>query len=57
MRETEEEYSYEVKMEQITDYLEDLILDAFLAVLKNLKQNNDLFCSSIPANREDKPDF
>ena len=57
MREIEDEYSYEVKMEQITNYLEDLILDAFLAVLKNLKENNNLFCSSIPPHKEDKPDF
>ena len=57
MKDIEDEYMYEDKMDQITDYLEDLILDAFIAVLKNLKHKNDLLASPITAHSEDKPDF
>lgn len=45
MKEIEDEYIYEVKMDQITDYLEGIILDALLSVLKNLKHKNDLLAS------------
>ena len=57
MKDIEDEYMYEDKMDQITDYLEDLVLDAFIAVLKNLKHKNDLLASPVSANRENEPDF
>jgi hypothetical protein len=53
MKDIEDQYMYEEKMDQITDFLEDLILDAFLTVLKNLKHKNDLLAT----HSEDKPDF
>jgi hypothetical protein len=37
------QWQYEEKMDQIAEELEDLVLDAFIAVLQNLRQNNDLF--------------
>ena len=57
MKEIEDEYVYEVKMDQITDYLEGIILDAFLSVLKNLKQKNDLFDSQPPTHQTNDADF
>lgn len=57
MKEIEDEYIYEEKMDRITDLLEDLILDAFLSVLKNLKHKNDLLAAPPPDNRMDKSDF
>jgi hypothetical protein len=57
MKEIEAEYIYEVKMDQITDYLEGIILDAFLSVLKNLKHKNNLFDFQPPTHQTDDADF
>jgi hypothetical protein len=57
MKEIEDEYMYEVKMDQITDYLEGIILDALLSVLKNLKHKNDLFASQPPTHQTDDTKF
>lgn len=57
MKEIEDEYIYEVKMDQITDCLESIILDAILSVLKNLKHKNDLLAYEHPANQSDDKDF
>ena len=57
MKNIEDEYIYEDKMDQITDYLEKLVLDAMLAVLKNLKHKNDLLCSEIPPQNKDDITF
>lgn len=57
MKEIENEYMYEVKMDQITDYLEGIILDAFLSVLKNLKYKNDLLSCQPQGHQADDADF
>ena len=57
MKEIEDEYIYEVKMDQITDYLEGIILDALLSVLKNLKYKNDLLDSQRPPHQADDTQF
>lgn len=57
MKEIEDEYIYEVKMDQITDYLESIILDALLSVLKNLKSKNDLLASQPPTHQTDDMQF
>ena len=57
MKEIEDEYIYEVKMDQITDYLEGIILDALLSVLKNLKHKNDLLASEPPPHQTDDMQF
>jgi hypothetical protein len=57
MKEIEDEYIYEVKMDQITDYLEGIILDALLSVLKNLKHKNDLLDSQLPPHQVDDTQF
>lgn len=57
MKNIEDEYIYEEKMDQITDCLEELVIDALLAVLKNLKHKNDLLCSEIPPQNKDDITF
>jgi hypothetical protein len=57
MKEIEDEYIYEVKMDQITDCLEGIILDALLSVLKNLKYKNDLLDSQRPPHQADDTQF
>jgi hypothetical protein len=57
MKEIEDEYIYEVKMDQITDHLEGIILDALLSVLKNLKHKNDLLASQPPTHQTDDTQF
>jgi hypothetical protein len=57
MKNIEDEYRYEEKMDQLTDYLEEIILDAILAVLKNLKHKNNLFYSEIPLSKKDDIPF
>lgn len=44
-------------MDQITDCLEELVLDAILAVLKNMKHKNDLLSSDIPPRNKDDIEF
>ena len=43
MNAPEEEMVYEQKMDQITEHLEELILDALLTVLKKIKKRNITF--------------
>ena len=57
MKEIEDEYIYEVKMDQITDCLEGIILDALLSVLKNLKHKNDLLASQPSPHQTDDTKF
>lgn len=57
MKEIEDEYIYEEKMDKITDYLEGLVLDAIIAVLKNLKHKNDLLSCETSTYKMDEPDF
>lgn len=57
MKEIEDEYIYEEKMDQISDYLESIILDAFLSVLKNLQHKNDLLAIKPSIHQTDDTDF
>ncbi|MBI4727645.1 hypothetical protein HY768_10590 [candidate division TA06 bacterium] len=57
MKEIEDEYMYEEKMDQISDYLESIILDALLSVLKNLKHKNDLLAMKSPTHQTDDTNF
>jgi len=57
MKEIEDEYMYEEKMDQISDYLESIILDALLSVLKNLKHKNDLLAMKSPTHQTDDMNF
>ena len=42
MENLERQWQYEEKMEQITGELEELVLNAFIAVLQNLRENTEL---------------
>jgi hypothetical protein len=52
MNEHEEELAYEQKLDRLTEHIEELLLDAMLAVLQKIKQRNLLF--SQIAGREDQ---
>ncbi|HMB97329.1 MAG TPA: hypothetical protein VKM36_02525 [Balneolaceae bacterium] len=57
MKNIEDEYMYEEKMDQITFYLEEIVLDAILSVLKNLRHKNDLLSPEIPPHKKDDIEF
>ena len=40
MNEYEEEVAFEIKMDHVTEYIEEMFLDAMLSVLKKIKQRN-----------------
>jgi len=46
MNELEEKLHYEQKMDRITEYLEDLVLEAMLAVLDKIKKRNLIFSAA-----------
>lgn len=46
MNEYEEEVVFEIKMDLITDHIEEMFLDAMLSVLKKIKQRNSDFMKS-----------
>ena len=39
----EEEWEYEEKLEQLSERLEELVLDVFIAVVEKLKDRNQVF--------------
>ena len=39
----QEEIIYEMKMDQISEQIEELVLDAFLSALSNIKKRNKRF--------------
>lgn len=55
MNEYEEELIYEQKLDRITEYIEDLVLDAMLAALQKIKKRNMLFSAS--ANADENKQF
>lgn len=57
MKKIEDEYMCEEKMDQITFYLEEIVLDALLAVLKNLRNKNDLLSPEIAPHKNDDIEF
>jgi hypothetical protein len=46
MNEYEEEVVFEIKMDHITEHIEEMFLDAMLSVLKKIKQRNIDFLKS-----------
>jgi hypothetical protein len=52
MNDNEEELIYEQKLDRITEYIEELVLDAMLAALKKIKKRNLIF-SVCPNSVED----
>jgi hypothetical protein len=53
MNEHEEEWVYEQKLDRITEYIEELVLDAMLTALQKIKKRNLFF--SAAENAEDDP--
>ena len=53
----EEDWQYEEKMDKIARDLEALVLDAFIAVLQNLRQNNELFQQKTARRQQDDMKF
>jgi len=47
MNNQEEEYEYENKLDQLSVQLEELVLDAFIAIIQKLKQRNDMMQESL----------
>jgi len=56
MNEYEEEIVFEIKMDQITDHIEGMLLDAMLSALKKIKERNiDFLKSENKSNNEQFP--
>jgi hypothetical protein len=49
---TQDELSYEEKMDLLSDYLEDLLLDAMIAVFRKILERNREFKVSNPEQEE-----
>jgi len=52
-----EELVYEEKIDRIAELLEELILDAMLAVLGKIQQRNDLFRRLAQEPPKNRPEF
>ena len=52
-----EEFIYEEKLDQLSVELEELVLDAFIAVIQKLKQRNDQFMQSSLKSHENGIEF
>ena len=51
MNEYEEELVFEIKMDHITEHIEEMVLDAMLSALKKIKERNiDFFKSKNKSN-------
>jgi hypothetical protein len=56
MNEYEKELAFENKMDQIAEYIEEIVLDAMLSVLLKIKDNNLLLLNQHDnQNNEDYP--
>lgn len=53
----EEEWVYEEKLDQLSLRLEELVLDAFIAVVQKLKDRNQDFCQPHLKSLEDEMKF
>ncbi len=51
----EEEWAYEEKLDQLSDRLEELVLDVFIAVVEKLKDRNQVFVQ--PTSHDDEMKF
>lgn len=54
MNSYEEDFQYEIKMDRISEQIEELMLDAILTVLKNIKERN-LFDSNVESRPQNGP--
>ena len=50
----EEEWEYEEKLEHLSERLEELVLDVFIAVVEKLKDRYQVFVQPNPQNDEMK---
>ena len=56
MNEYEEEVVFEIKMDHITEHIEEMFLDAMLSALKKIKERNlDFLKSENKSNNEPFP--
>ena len=51
------ELIYEEKIDNITVQLEELMFDALMAVLRKIRERNDLFTTLEKKSAENNPDF
>jgi hypothetical protein len=51
------ELIYEEKIDNITLQLEELVLDVLMAVLRKIRERNDLFTALEKKSAENSPDF
>ena len=51
------EIIYEEKIDNITLQLEELVLDVLMAVLRKIRERNELFTALEKKSAENKPDF
>jgi hypothetical protein len=51
------ELIYEEKIDNITLQLEELVLDVLMAVLRKIRERNELFTALEKKSAENKPDF
>jgi len=54
MNSYEEDFQYEIKMDRISEQIEELMLDTILTVLKKIKERN-LFDSNIESRPQNDP--
>ena len=54
MNEYEEELVFEIKMDLITEHIEEMVLDAMLSALKKIKERNIVFLKS-ESNSNNEP--
>jgi len=54
MNRYEEDLQYEIKMDRISEQIEELMLDAMIAALKKIKDRN-LFCSNVESRPQNDP--
>jgi hypothetical protein len=54
MNSYEEDFQYEIKMDRISEQIEELMLDAILTVLKKIKERN-LFDSNVESRPQNDP--
>jgi len=57
MSDQNQELIYEEKIDNITLQLEELMLDALMAVLRKIRERNDLFTALEKKSAENSPDF
>ncbi len=54
MNSYEEDFQYEIKMDRISEQIEELMLDTILTVLKKIKERN-LFDSNVESRPQNDP--